>query len=956
MMNNQSAAMKPLHKDERDPVFHLHNVDVWPISELLLKANDRSKPNMDVRKPIFARLDDRGQLTGREKLGISAAPGTGKMDFNIGHYYSRCASLHVQVKDPHGTQGFCNMKLVGGNATPTQGHVDWKRPMEYHNIVPSISFASILKKPPYVDRFVAQGYSGSMQPSHYNDIVRNAKPHSGQAETAHDRTQSCVDGKHTKRGSSRFGDNNGRNMNTVIGNGAKSSIDVPGAESSVSSKRRQLHRHSKFANGKPPHERGKGSPSSCTDKKSEISNNATRSHTSGSASNQRKRVGGDVVNTGNRGAASERKSAPNSCTDKRSEISNNATCSQTSGSASNQRKLVDGDVVNTGGCGAAIESKSASGRKRRRRKRRGTPNVNWNRRNEKTPLAELQKPEGTLEKYDCFDGKSIAENRTSENEPTAEPIPTTQRSYANVVTCARTASPPHAIMKTLQSDSKFDIDKLDGLSRNMKKYDRENLVRRDEKLSASPTTRLQVRTNVSSALYCSQTRNDSVPTIRGNHVVMLQRPPTPEFPTVRSAHALVPPAMKRSTPTNRLPSKDVPSNTPSVLPIVNSEAERPVAAALKDQLITKPSSVSVVCVVASVPAQSLRRPVTGRAKASLTTRGTQTNISQVANAPLFVHVACRPAKQKKPSAKKLWQGELRELVAGGATSVAAPPPQQQHDLCEAAVQCDITHGEASHVSYVQHFPAATAAPKDAASPRFVAQSGPSESRRGPSSLEARALTDDDDDDDYVIADGAGRRAASEGDLARAASPPPAARKTYTNTALSFILGACSDDSDFNDDWSSEAESEAAAAAGGDDTEWRCMFEQHPLLGGLMLRSSRGLETSASMPSLHVASDSSSPPPSKPTERGLGESAGTAEESNSKKQVKFAKNLVKIHPIICWAHAYRAARKGPWEEYARDRSRFQRRICTLEPTLAKHVNLQHRDAVYKRMQECEQERD
>ena len=42
------------------------------------------------------------------------------------------------------------------------------------------------------------------------------------------------------------------------------------------------------------------------------------------------------------------------------------------------------------------------------------------------------------------------------------------------------------------------------------------------------------------------------------------------------------------------------------------------------------------------------------------------------------------------------------------------------------------------------------------------------------------------------------------------------------------------------------------------------------------------------------------------------------------KVKFNLSPV-IHIMVHWDYAYRAARKGPWEEMARDRDRFRGRI-------------------------------
>ena len=62
-----------------------------------------------------------------------------------------------------------------------------------------------------------------------------------------------------------------------------------------------------------------------------------------------------------------------------------------------------------------------------------------------------------------------------------------------------------------------------------------------------------------------------------------------------------------------------------------------------------------------------------------------------------------------------------------------------------------------------------------------------------------------------------------------------------------------------------------------------------------------------------------------------------------KRVRFKSNseLVIVHHIIAWNFAYRAARRGPWEEYARDRDRFARRIeccaSVLEPCLSRKIS-------------------
>lgn len=48
----------------------------------------------------------------------------------------------------------------------------------------------------------------------------------------------------------------------------------------------------------------------------------------------------------------------------------------------------------------------------------------------------------------------------------------------------------------------------------------------------------------------------------------------------------------------------------------------------------------------------------------------------------------------------------------------------------------------------------------------------------------------------------------------------------------------------------------------------------------------------------------------------------------------------------WDFAYRAARKGEWQEIARDRDRFQQRIRRVAPILNNVLTCNHREKVYK----------
>ncbi|XP_062918834.1 protein phosphatase 1 regulatory subunit 15B-like [Mobula hypostoma] len=66
-----------------------------------------------------------------------------------------------------------------------------------------------------------------------------------------------------------------------------------------------------------------------------------------------------------------------------------------------------------------------------------------------------------------------------------------------------------------------------------------------------------------------------------------------------------------------------------------------------------------------------------------------------------------------------------------------------------------------------------------------------------------------------------------------------------------------------------------------------------------------------------------------------------------KKVRFSP-VVEIHRMIVWDFASRAARKGPWEQCARDRSRFERRIASTEAAIGHCLDPEHRRAVWTRL--------
>lgn len=66
-----------------------------------------------------------------------------------------------------------------------------------------------------------------------------------------------------------------------------------------------------------------------------------------------------------------------------------------------------------------------------------------------------------------------------------------------------------------------------------------------------------------------------------------------------------------------------------------------------------------------------------------------------------------------------------------------------------------------------------------------------------------------------------------------------------------------------------------------------------------------------------------------------------------KKVRFSP-VVKVHPMITWSYAHRVARHGPWEEHARDRCRFQRRITETESAIGYCLDPAHRELIWARL--------
>lgn len=54
----------------------------------------------------------------------------------------------------------------------------------------------------------------------------------------------------------------------------------------------------------------------------------------------------------------------------------------------------------------------------------------------------------------------------------------------------------------------------------------------------------------------------------------------------------------------------------------------------------------------------------------------------------------------------------------------------------------------------------------------------------------------------------------------------------------------------------------------------------------------------------------------------------------------------IHIMVTWNYAYRAARKGQWEEMARDSERFKGRINSIAAVLNPILTSKHRSKVWQ----------
>ncbi|XP_077994517.1 uncharacterized protein LOC144448231 [Glandiceps talaboti] len=209
----------------------------------------------------------------------------------------------------------------------------------------------------------------------------------------------------------------------------------------------------------------------------------------------------------------------------------------------------------------------------------------------------------------------------------------------------------------------------------------------------------------------------------------------------------------------------------------------------------------------------------------------------------------------------------------------------------------------------------------------------------------------------------------------------------------FVIGSCEEDSD--SDWSEDSDFDELDddALRANDALWKsftsCNDAYHPIGGWQCSNTKSPLIKSSSSPDIRsgktsplhttpqnecVETDSEtntmngvdnigydsgktliertlSIVQSAPDLQATTENTPSVGRKTPKKKVHFPDNerLVQAHTMVAWQYAYKACRKGPWEEYARDRCRFERRIDDVAMVISPCLTPDHRNQIYHNLQ-------
>lgn len=67
-----------------------------------------------------------------------------------------------------------------------------------------------------------------------------------------------------------------------------------------------------------------------------------------------------------------------------------------------------------------------------------------------------------------------------------------------------------------------------------------------------------------------------------------------------------------------------------------------------------------------------------------------------------------------------------------------------------------------------------------------------------------------------------------------------------------------------------------------------------------------------------------------------------------KKVRFNEDANEAYTLFTWKYAHQAARRGFWEEAARDRMRFKRRIQEVGTYINPILDVVHRNSIYEKI--------